>query len=46
MSYDASRRKLPMHIEVAKRLFTVDDYYRMVDAGILGPEDHVELIDG
>ena len=35
-----------MHIEVAKRLFTVDDYYRMVDAGILGPEDHVELIDG
>ena len=24
----------------------VDDYYRMIDAGILGQEDHVELIEG
>lgn len=26
--------------------FTVTDFYRMADVGILGPEDRVELIDG
>jgi Uma2 family endonuclease len=35
-----------MPIETTKKLFTVDEYYRMADAGILGPEDRVELIDG
>jgi len=35
-----------MQIEVTKKLFTVDEYYQMARAGILGPEDRVELIDG
>ena len=35
-----------MQIEVAKKRFTVDEYYRMADAGILTAEDRVELIDG
>jgi len=35
-----------MQIEVTKKLFTVDDYYRMAEAGIIGPEERVELIDG
>ena len=35
-----------MQVETAKRLFTVDEYYRMAEVGILGPEDRVELIDG
>jgi Uma2 family endonuclease len=35
-----------MQIEAAKKLFTVDEYYKMADVGILRPEDRVELIDG
>ena len=35
-----------MQIEATKKLFTVEEYYRMADAGILAPEDRVELIDG
>ena len=35
-----------MSVQVAKRLFTVDEYHRMVDAGILSEEDRVELIEG
>jgi Uma2 family endonuclease len=29
-----------------RRLFTVDEYHRMVDAGILREDDRVELLDG
>ena len=35
-----------MQIEATKKLFNVDEYDRMAAAGILGPEDRVELIDG
>ncbi|MFO7536845.1 MAG: Uma2 family endonuclease [Chloroflexota bacterium] len=31
---------------VRKRLFTVDEYYRMAQTGILSPSDRVELIQG
>lgn len=29
-----------------RRLFTVDEYHRMAEAGIFGPEERVELIEG
>lgn len=35
-----------MVTEVFKKRFTVNDYHRMVDAGILGEGDRVELIRG
>lgn len=35
-----------MSVQLAKRLFTVDEYYRMAEAGILGEDDRVELIHG
>ncbi|HLT47219.1 MAG TPA: Uma2 family endonuclease [Rubricoccaceae bacterium] len=36
----------PVSDEPRERLFTVDEYYAMARAGILGPEDRVELIEG
>jgi Uma2 family endonuclease len=35
-----------MQTETTKKLFTVDEYYRMAEAGILAPGERVELIDG
>lgn len=35
-----------MAMAVARHRFTVDDYYKMAEAGILGEGDRVELIDG
>jgi Uma2 family endonuclease len=32
--------------EPTRRLFTIHDYHRMVDAGILTEDDRVELLDG
>src|SRR5947207_15100002 len=35
-----------METEVAKKLFTVDEYHRMAEAGIFHPEARLELIEG
>ena len=35
-----------MSTEIQRRLFTVTDYYRMAEAGILQPKERVELIHG
>lgn len=35
-----------MAVEVTRRLFTVDEYERMAQAGILHEDDRVELIEG
>ena len=35
-----------MAVQLLKRLFTVAEYYRMAEAGILGEDDRVELIEG
>ncbi|MBI4472978.1 MAG: Uma2 family endonuclease [Acidobacteria bacterium] len=32
--------------EPIRKRFTVDQYYAMADAGIIGPEERTELIDG
>ena len=35
-----------MPVQVARRLFTVHEYYKMAQAGILHEDDRVELIEG
>src|SRR5947207_3398064 len=35
-----------MHVDIAKKLFTVDEYYRMAEAGILDSNLRTELING
>jgi len=41
-----SHRSPQVETELQRRLFTVEEYYRLADAGILGEDDRVELIDG
>jgi Uma2 family endonuclease len=35
-----------MSVEVVKRHFTIDEYYRIAEAGVLHEDDRVELIEG
>ena len=35
-----------MTVQLARRMFTIDDYFRMAEAGILVEDDRVELIRG
>jgi Uma2 family endonuclease len=35
-----------MDVQVQRRLFTVEEYHRMAEAGILSEDDRVELIEG
>jgi len=37
---------MTVDVEFARRLFTVEEYHRMADTGILGAEERVELIEG
>src|SRR5258705_4612716 len=35
-----------MSVDVVRRRFTVDEYLKMVETGILNEDDRVELLDG
>ena len=37
---------MALEVDVARRLFTVEEYHRMAEAGILGENERVELIEG
>jgi Uma2 family endonuclease len=37
---------MAVEIELPRRLFTVEEYHRMAEAGILGADERVELIEG
>lgn len=41
-----SRRKKGMSAQLEKRYFNVDEYYRMARAGVLKPDDRLELLEG
>ena len=44
MIYTATTARVPP--DVPRRRFTVDEYYRMAEAGVLHEDDPVELLDG
>jgi len=35
-----------MAVEVHRKLFTIDEYHRMIESGILSEDDRVELVEG
>ena len=35
-----------MAVQPVRHLFSTDDYHHMAEAGVLGPEDRIELIEG
>ena len=37
---------MAVEVELPRRLFTVEEYHRMAEAGILGEDERVELIEG
>ena len=37
---------MAIEVERPRRLFTVEEYHRMGEAGVLGPDERVELIEG
>jgi Uma2 family endonuclease len=37
---------MAIEVEISRRLFTVDEYHRMAEAGIFHPDERVELIEG
>jgi Uma2 family endonuclease len=41
-----SDRSHHVGIDQQRRLFTTEEYHRMGEAGVFGPEDRVELVDG
>jgi hypothetical protein len=42
--YCLRRQAKAVDVEAARRLFTVEEYHRMAEAGILGADERVELI--
>src|SRR4051812_26635020 len=42
----STQARSTMHTEVTKKRFTVEEYYKIDEAGILSPEVRTELIDG
>ncbi len=44
--HSASGESDTMGMPLAHRRFTVDEYYRMAEVGILRPDERVELLDG
>src|SRR5438309_12127603 len=44
--YSSRRNEMAVEVERARRLFTIKEYVRMHETGILKPDDRVELIEG